>query len=85
MADIFPIDQARAALLLRLLQTQAALRASCFCPYAFSQWLHCAAAPASSAALRSKAALPVIDGELHVAGLSAPVIVRRDAHGRSTH
>jgi penicillin amidase len=28
-----------------------------------------------------KAALPVLDGELHVAGLSAPVIVRRDGHG----
>jgi len=28
-----------------------------------------------------KAALPVLDGELHVAGLSAPVTVRRDAHG----
>ena len=26
-------------------------------------------------------ALPVLDGELHVAGLSAPVVVRRDAHG----
>ena len=29
----------------------------------------------------SKAALPVLDGDLHVAGLSAPVMVRRDAHG----
>lgn len=28
-----------------------------------------------------KAALPVLDGDLHVAGLSAPVTVRRDAHG----
>jgi len=28
-----------------------------------------------------KAALPVLDGQLHVAGLSAPVTVRRDAHG----
>src|ERR1035437_7509042 len=28
------------------------------------------------------AALPVLDGDLHLAGLSAPVIVRRDAHGR---
>jgi len=28
-----------------------------------------------------KAALPVLDGELLVAGLSAPVTVRRDAHG----
>jgi penicillin amidase len=27
------------------------------------------------------AALPVLDGDLHVAGLSAPVTVRRDAHG----
>jgi penicillin amidase len=27
------------------------------------------------------AALPVLDGDLHLAGLSAPVIVRRDAHG----
>lgn len=26
-------------------------------------------------------ALPVLDGELHLAGLSAPVTVRRDAHG----
>ena len=33
--------------------------------------------------LRSKtrAALPVLDGDVQVAGLSAPVIVRRDAHG----
>ena len=29
----------------------------------------------------TKAALPVLDGDLHLAGLSAPVIVRRDAHG----
>jgi len=28
-----------------------------------------------------KAALPVLDGDLNVAGLSAPVTVRRDAHG----
>jgi penicillin amidase len=27
------------------------------------------------------AALPVLDGEVHLAGLSAPVTVRRDAHG----
>jgi penicillin amidase len=29
----------------------------------------------------AKAALPALDGDLHLAGLSAPVIVRRDAHG----
>ncbi len=29
----------------------------------------------------AKAALPVLDGELRVAGLSAPVTVRRDGHG----
>ncbi|MGA2351184.1 MAG: penicillin acylase family protein [Terracidiphilus sp.] len=29
----------------------------------------------------AKAALPVLDGDLHVAGLSAPVVVRRDSHG----
>lgn len=34
-------------------------------------WLHSAA----------KAALPQLDGDLHLAGLSAPVTVRRDAHG----
>ncbi|MGA2674265.1 MAG: penicillin acylase family protein [Terracidiphilus sp.] len=28
-----------------------------------------------------RAALPVLDGDLHLAGLSAPVTVRRDAHG----
>ena len=28
-----------------------------------------------------KSALPVLDGDLHLAGLSAPVTVRRDAHG----
>ena len=28
-----------------------------------------------------KAALPVLDGELHLAGLSAPVVVERDGHG----
>ena len=27
------------------------------------------------------AALPVLDGDVHVAGLQAPVMVRRDAHG----
>src|ERR1035438_6683295 len=29
----------------------------------------------------TKAPLPVLDGDLHITGLSAPVIVRRDAHG----
>ncbi len=29
----------------------------------------------------SKAALPQLDGDVHLAGLSAPVTVRRDAHG----
>ena len=29
----------------------------------------------------AKAALPQLDGDVHLAGLSAPVIVRRDAHG----
>ena len=29
----------------------------------------------------AKAALPQLDGDLHLAGLSAPVTVRRDAHG----
>ncbi len=29
----------------------------------------------------AKAALPVLDGDVQVSGLSAPVIVRRDAHG----
>jgi penicillin amidase len=29
----------------------------------------------------TRAALPVMDGDVHLAGLSAPVIVRRDAHG----
>jgi penicillin amidase len=29
----------------------------------------------------ARAALPVLDGDLHLAGLSTPVIVRRDAHG----
>src|SRR5271157_665814 len=29
----------------------------------------------------ARAALPMLDGEVHVAGLSAPVTVRRDAHG----
>ncbi len=29
----------------------------------------------------ARAALPVLDGDLHLAGLSDPVIVRRDAHG----
>src|ERR1700690_2876789 len=31
--------------------------------------------------LAEKAALPVLDGDLHLAGLSAPVTIRRDAHG----
>jgi penicillin amidase len=29
----------------------------------------------------TKAALPTLDGELHLAGLTAPVVVTRDAHG----
>jgi penicillin amidase len=29
----------------------------------------------------AKAALPVLDGDVHVAGLTAPVVVRRDGHG----
>jgi penicillin G amidase len=29
----------------------------------------------------AKAALPMLDGDLHLAGLSAPVTVKRDAHG----
>jgi penicillin amidase len=29
----------------------------------------------------AKTALPVLDGEVHITGLSAPVTVRRDAHG----
>jgi penicillin G amidase len=29
----------------------------------------------------TRAALPVLDGDIHLAGLSAPVTVRRDAHG----
>jgi penicillin amidase len=29
----------------------------------------------------AKAALPQLDGDVHLAGLSAPVIIRRDAHG----
>lgn len=29
----------------------------------------------------ARAALPVLDGDVHLAGLSAPVAVRRDAHG----
>jgi penicillin amidase len=29
----------------------------------------------------ARAALPVLDGEVHISGLSAPVTVRRDAHG----
>ena len=29
----------------------------------------------------ARAALPVLDGDLHVAGLSAAVMVRRDSHG----
>jgi penicillin amidase len=41
------------------------------------------AAAAGTLWLRSvaRAALPQLDGDLHLAGLSAPVIVRRDAHG----
>jgi len=29
----------------------------------------------------ARAALPQLDGDAHLAGLSAPVLVRRDAHG----
>ena len=40
-------------------------------PLAAVLWLRSAA----------KAALPQLDGDVHLAGLSAPVIIRRDAHG----
>jgi penicillin G amidase len=40
-------------------------------PLAAVLWLRSAA----------KGALPQLDGDVHLAGLSAPVIVRRDAHG----
>ncbi len=42
-----------------------------FAPLAGVLWLRSAA----------KAALPQLDGDVHLAGLSAPVTVRRDAHG----
>src|ERR1700758_4689697 len=29
----------------------------------------------------ARAALPVLDGDVHIAGLSSPVTVRRDLHG----
>ena len=84
MADIFPIDQARAGATApspgrrksrwpRILLWSACTLAVVVLLAASAGvlWLHSAA----------KAALPVIDGELHVSGLSAPVIVRRDVHG----
>jgi penicillin amidase len=42
-----------------------------FAPLAAVLWLRSAA----------KSALPQLDGDLHLAGLSAPVTIRRDAHG----
>jgi len=84
MADIFPIDQARAGAAApslgrrklrwpRILLWSACILAvvALVAASAGVIWLHSAA----------KAALPVLDGDLHVAGLSAPVIVLRDAHG----
>ena len=42
-----------------------------FAPFAAILWLRSAA----------KSALPQLDGEVHLAGLSAPVTIRRDGHG----
>jgi penicillin amidase len=84
MADIVPIDYARSSakatrphrrrrswprilLWSAFLILLVAFVAACVGVF----WLRSAA----------KAALPVLDGDLHVAGLSAPVNVRRDAHG----
>ncbi len=84
MADILPINQAR---------TSGAVRLS---PKRKRRWARIAlwcvgglltlvllAACAGILWLRAaaKAALPVLDGDVHVAGLSAPVMVRRDSHG----
>ncbi len=84
MADIFPIDQAGSAAAVsppgarkprwpRILLWSASglVLLALLAAGAGVLWLHSAA----------KASLPVLDGDLHVAGLSAPVIVRRDAHG----
>ncbi len=84
MADISPIDQARADAAVslpdrrkprwpRILLWSASslVLLALLAAGAGVLWLHSAA----------KAALPVLDGDLHLAGLSAPVIVRRDAHG----
>ncbi len=84
MADIFPIDQARTGVAVSLPRRRkprwprvllwsasSLLLVALLATAAGVLWLHSAA----------KASLPVLDGDLHVAGLSAPVIVRRDAHG----
>ena len=48
--------------------------AFCLCSCSLRERLFCGS-------FGTKAALPVLDGELHLVGLSAPVTVRRDAHG----
>ena len=79
MADIFSIDRTRARKPARKrLWPRIALW--CFAGLAI---LAVVGACAGVLWLRSaeEAALPVLDGDVHVAGLSEPVMVRRDAHG----
>jgi len=61
----------------------AAGRASCCGSSGGMLLLALVAAAAGVVWLRSatKAALPVLDGDVQISGLSAPVTVRRDAHG----
>ena len=79
MADIFPIDGTRAGKPVRK-RRWPRIVLWCFAGLAI---LAVAGACAGVLWLRSaeKAALPVLDGDVHVAGLTAPVMVWRDAHG----
>ena len=83
MADILPIDFGTLERYCPVSRSVSALAAHPALVRMASCIVVLAAACAGVLWLRSaaKAALPVLDGDVHLAGLSAPVTVRRDAHG----
>ncbi len=84
MADIFPIDKAleNAAAQPPRKRKRRWLRVALWCAGSLL-FVLLAGGCLGLLWLRSaeKAALPVLDGDVHLAGLSAPVMVRRDGHG----
>jgi penicillin amidase len=82
MANILPIDRARRTAAPRPRHKRSWLRIALWSGAGLVTLLVLAAG-AGVLWLRSaaRAALPVLDGDVHVAGLTAPVVVRRDGHG----